>query len=63
MRMSLVIIIFSILIKLLLFPLTKKSFKSMAKMKELQPRMEAIKEKYADNPKKQQAEKMRYKKN
>lgn len=51
---GIVIIIFSILIKLLLFPLTKKSFKSMAKMKELQPRMEAIKEKYADNPKKQQ---------
>ncbi len=51
---GLVIIIFSILIKLLLYPLTKKSFKSMAKMKELQPRMQAIKEKYADNPKKQQ---------
>ena len=49
-----VIIIFSILIKILLFPLTKKSFKSMARMKELQPRMEAIKEKYRDNPKKQQ---------
>lgn len=49
-----VIIIFSILIKLLLYPLTKKSFQSMAKMKELQPRMEAIKEKYANDPKKQQ---------
>jgi len=51
---GLIIIIFSILIKLLLFPLTKKSFRSMAKMRELQPRMEAIKEKYRDNPQKQQ---------
>ena len=51
---GLVIIIFSILIKILLYPLTKKSFKSMAKMKELQPRMEAIKEKYANDPQKQQ---------
>ncbi|GMQ81642.1 MAG: membrane protein insertase YidC [Rhodothermia bacterium] len=51
---GLVIILFSILIKLLLFPLTKKSFRSMAKMKELQPRMEAIKEKHRDNPQKQQ---------
>jgi len=51
---GLVIIIFSILIKVLLYPLTKKSFKSMARMKELQPRMEAIKEKYANDPQKQQ---------
>ena len=51
---GLVIIIFSILIKGALYPLTKKSFQSMAKMKELQPRMEAIKEKYANDPQKQQ---------
>jgi YidC/Oxa1 family membrane protein insertase len=49
-----VIIIFSILVKLVLFPLTKSSFTSMAKMRELQPRMEAIKAKHADNPAKQQ---------
>lgn len=51
---GLVIIILAILIKLLVYPLTKTSFKSMAKMKELQPRMEAIKEKYPDDPQKQQ---------
>ncbi len=51
---GLVIIIFSILIKLLLFPLTKSSFKNMARMRELQPRMEAIKEKYSGDPQKQQ---------
>ena len=51
---GLILIVFSILIKLLFYPLTKKSFRSMAKMKELQPRMEAIKEKYRDDPQKQQ---------
>ena len=51
---GLVIILLAFLIKLVLYPLTKSSFKSMAKMRELQPRMEVIKEKYADNPQKQQ---------
>jgi YidC/Oxa1 family membrane protein insertase len=51
---GLVIIILSFLIKLVLFPLTKSSFKNMARMKELQPRMEAIKEKYSGDPQKQQ---------
>ncbi len=51
---GLVIIVFSFLIKLVLFPLTKSSYKSMARMRELQPQMQEIKEKYADNQKKQQ---------
>jgi YidC/Oxa1 family membrane protein insertase len=51
---GLVIIVLAILIKMVVYPLTKTSFKSMAKMKELQPRMEAIKEKYPDDPQKQQ---------
>jgi YidC/Oxa1 family membrane protein insertase len=51
---GLVVIIFSILVKMLLYPLTKSSFTSMAKMRQLQPRMEAIKAKYADTPAKQQ---------
>jgi len=51
---GLVIIVFSILIKIVVYPLTQKSFKSMARMKELQPKMEAIKEKHGDNPQKQQ---------
>jgi YidC/Oxa1 family membrane protein insertase len=49
-----IIIILSVLIKFVTYPLTKKSFRSMAKMRELQPQMEAIKEKYGDNPQKQQ---------
>ncbi len=51
---GIVIIIFSILIKLALYPLTKSSYVNMARMRELQPKMEAIKEKYGDNPQKQQ---------
>lgn len=63
MNMGLAIILFAILVKLLLYPLTKKSFKSMAAMKELQPEMKKIQEKYDDDPKKQQEETMKlYKK-
>jgi YidC/Oxa1 family membrane protein insertase len=51
---GIVIILLALLMKIVLYPLTKKSFRSMAKMRDLQPRMEAIKEKYADNPQKQQ---------
>ena len=49
-----VIIVLALLMKIVLYPLTKASFKSMARMRELQPKMEAIKEKYAENPQKQQ---------
>ena len=48
------IVLFAIAIKIVLFPLTKKSFESMAAMKELQPEMKAIQEKYKDDPQKQQ---------
>jgi YidC/Oxa1 family membrane protein insertase len=51
---GLIIILFAIFIKLILHPLTKSSFKSMAKMRQLQPRMQEIKEKYGDDPQKQQ---------
>lgn len=50
------IILFGVIVKLVLFPLTQKSFKSMAAMKELQPQMQEIKEKYSDDPQKQQKE-------
>lgn len=51
---GLVIIVFSIAIKAVLYPLTKKSYESMARMRELQPKMEAVKEKFKDDPQKQQ---------
>lgn len=56
---GLVIILFGILIKLLLFPLTKSSYQSMAKMRDLQPKMMEIKEKYKEDPQKQQAATMK----
>lgn len=60
---GLLIILFGVLVKLLLAPLTKKSFTSMAAMKELQPKMKELQETYKDNPKKQQEETLKlYKK-
>lgn len=50
------IILFGVIVKLVLFPLTQKSFKSMAAMKELQPQMKELQEKYKDDPQKQQKE-------
>ena len=44
------IIIVTILIKIMLLPLTLKQDKSMKEMKKLQPELEKIKEKYKDNP-------------
>ncbi|HEY6953571.1 MAG TPA: membrane protein insertase YidC, partial [Bacteroidota bacterium] len=49
---GLVIIVFSVLIKIVLHPLTKSSMKSMKKMQALQPLMDEIKEKYKDDPQK-----------
>jgi YidC/Oxa1 family membrane protein insertase len=49
---GLVIIIFAILLKLLLNPLTISSMKSMRKMQALQPMMEEIKEKYKEDQQK-----------
>jgi YidC/Oxa1 family membrane protein insertase len=43
-----VIIVFSLIIKIALYPLTQKSFKSMKKMQQLQPKIAELKEKYKD---------------
>jgi len=43
------ILIITILVRLAFFPLANKSFKSMARMKQLQPKMEQIKEQYGDD--------------
>ena len=48
------ILIFALLVKLVLWPLTSASYKNAARMRELQPKMAAIKEKYGDDPQKQQ---------
>jgi YidC/Oxa1 family membrane protein insertase len=43
------IIILTILVKLLLWPLGQKSYKSMSEMKKIQPLMKEIREKYKDD--------------
>lgn len=50
------IIVMTLIIKALLFPLTKKQSLSTLKMQDIQPKMQEIQKKYADNPKKQQEE-------
>ena len=56
---GLVIILFSIIIKLLMWPLTKQSMQSMKKMQSLQPKITEIKEKFKDDQAKVQKETMR----
>lgn len=53
------IIILTILVRLILYPLTVKQTKSMKKMQELQPLMKDIQEKYKDDKQKQQEETMK----
>jgi YidC/Oxa1 family membrane protein insertase len=48
------ILIVTVLVKTLFFPLANKSYASMAKMKAVQPQMAMIKERYADDRAKQQ---------
>ena len=52
------IILLTILIRLITFPLQYKSFKSMKKMQIIQPELQKIKEKYKDEPQKMQKETM-----
>jgi YidC/Oxa1 family membrane protein insertase len=48
------ILIVTVLVKLLFFPLANRSYVSMAKMKAVQPEMTMIRERYADDKVKQQ---------
>ncbi|MGU3399533.1 membrane protein insertase YidC [Brucellaceae bacterium D45D] len=52
------ILVVTVLLKGLFFPLANKSYKSMARMKLVQPKMMEIREKYADDKMKQQQEMM-----
>ena len=47
-----VLIVFSFAVKLLVYPLTKKSYQSTAAMQQLQPEIAALKEKHGSNPQK-----------
>jgi YidC/Oxa1 family membrane protein insertase len=52
------ILLVTVLVKLLFFPLANKSYASMAKMKSVQPQLAALKERYPDDRMKQQQEMM-----
>jgi len=54
-----VIIVFSLIIKIVVYPLTRKSFQSMKKMQMLQPKITEMKEKFKDDPQKTQKETMK----
>lgn len=43
------IVVLTVLIKLVFFPLSATSYRSMAKMKQVAPRLQALKEKYGDD--------------
>lgn len=59
MSEGLAIILFTILIKLILSPITYKSFLSQAKMKVLRPEIADLNEKYSKEPMKKQQETMK----
>lgn len=56
---GIVLIIFSIIIKIVVYPLTKSSYQSMKKMQALQPMITDIKEKYKEDPQKVNKETMK----
>ena len=56
---GIVIIIFSVLVKILVYPLTKKSYKSMKEMSKVQPLMAEMKEKYKNDPQRLNKETMK----
>lgn len=54
-----VIVVFSLIIKIVVYPLTKQSYQSMKKMQLLQPKIAEIKEKYKDDQQKVSKETMK----
>ena len=56
---GLVIIVLTLIIKIVLHPLTHKGFESMKKMQELAPKLEEIKKRYKNDPQKLNEEMMK----
>ena len=52
------ILIFNVLLKIILFPLQDRSFHQMARMKDLQPKIAALKERFGDDKEKMAAAQM-----
>jgi YidC/Oxa1 family membrane protein insertase len=57
---GLAIILLTVLLKVLFYPLTKKAAESAHKMKKFNPEMQRIRERYKDDPRTQQQEVMRF---
>ena len=57
---GLAIIVITVIIKSLFWPLTRASTRSMKRMQELQPQMKALQEKYKDDPRKMNAKLMEF---
>ncbi len=55
---GLAIMAFTVCLRAVFFPLANKSYKSMSRMRLLQPKMQAIKERLKDEPQRQQQEMM-----
>jgi YidC/Oxa1 family membrane protein insertase len=55
----LALLMLALILKLVLHPLNRKQYTSMAKMQELQPQIKKIQERYKDNPQKLQMEMMK----
>jgi YidC/Oxa1 family membrane protein insertase len=53
------IILFTVIVKFLLYPLSKKAVRTQALMKQVEPELRAVKEKYKDDKQKQATETMR----
>jgi YidC/Oxa1 family membrane protein insertase len=54
-----VLILFGIFVRLLLWPLTQKSFESMQKMQAVQPELTKLRERYKNDPQRMQGEMMK----
>jgi YidC/Oxa1 family membrane protein insertase len=57
---GLVIVAFTLVMKALLYPFSRKNYIQMAHMKALQPKLKALQEKYKDDPKKLNEQMMKF---
>lgn len=57
---GLAIVLLTVLIRVVLWPLNSAQTRSMRKMQELQPKLKALQEKYKDNPQKMQESMMKF---
>ena len=57
---GLAILLFTVLLKLAFFPLTNRSYHTMARMKRLQPELEKLQERYKDDPVKLNQERLAF---